>query len=139
MVVGGLLVYAVDRQRAPARTGTSVAVERLLRGAEAPAAGQPSRRAEPVPASPAQPPEVLPGRAAEPAASAAVTNGAHDVDATQRAAQQAAERKERAWARYYQKPPQCDENPTKADLVECANHYIRARRQFEASYGAGKR
>lgn len=53
-------------------------------------------------------------------------------------AQEAAARKERAWASFYKKPPQCDGNPTDAVMTECANHYIRAKRQFEAAYAAGK-
>jgi len=48
------------------------------------------------------------------------------------------ERKERAWAKQYKKPPQC-EDPSAGDLlVECANHFIRARREFEQAYATGK-
>jgi hypothetical protein len=39
---------------------------------------------------------------------------------------------------YYVKPPACDDNPTKATMVECANHFIRARREFEVLYATGK-
>ena len=41
-----------------------------------------------------------------------------------------AERKERAWAASYRKPPGCADSAS----LECANHYIRARRAFEAQY-----
>jgi len=51
---------------------------------------------------------------------------------------EAAARKERAWTKFYKKPPQCDGNPTDAAMTECANHYIRAKRQFEEAYAAGK-
>jgi hypothetical protein len=56
----------------------------------------------------------------------------------QQAAQQAIERKERAWALFYKKPSACDEIPPKATMVECANHFIRAKREFEQLYEAGK-
>jgi hypothetical protein len=49
------------------------------------------------------------------------------------------EQKELAWARYYKKPAQCEISPGRDTIVECANHYIRARREFEAAYAAGKR
>lgn len=51
---------------------------------------------------------------------------------------EAAARKERAWTKFYKQPPQCDGNPTDAAMTECANHYIRAKRQFEEAYAAGK-
>ena len=51
---------------------------------------------------------------------------------------EAAARKERAWAKYYKKPPQCDGNQSSDTMVECANHFIRAKRQFEEAYAAGK-
>ena len=45
-----------------------------------------------------------------------------------------AERKDRAWARFYRKPAVCDDAAT----VECANAYIRARRSFEEKYARGE-
>lgn len=48
------------------------------------------------------------------------------------------DRKERAWARYYQPPPQCDGANANVDLVDCANRHIRAKREFEAKYAAGQ-
>jgi hypothetical protein len=51
---------------------------------------------------------------------------------------EAAARKERAWAKFYKKPPQCDGNPNNETMTECANHYIRAKRRFEEAYAAGK-
>ena len=48
------------------------------------------------------------------------------------------ERKERAWAKLYKKPPQCDDPSAGEPFVECANHFIRARREFEQAYAAGK-
>ena len=51
---------------------------------------------------------------------------------------QAADRKERAWNKYYKKPATCKGNPSNESMTECANHYIRAKRQFEEAYAAGK-
>lgn len=53
------------------------------------------------------------------------------------AARQAAQAREAAWNRYYQRPGHCDDAVGKA-FVECGNHYIRAKRQFDALYDAGK-
>ena len=67
-----------------------------------------------------------------------------EQDARQRQAEQlrvtaeAALRKERAWAKFYRKPPNCEGNPNNDQLVECANQFIRAKRQFEEAYAAGK-
>lgn len=46
----------------------------------------------------------------------------------------AVRRKELAWSRWYEKPRECIEDRRGERLVECANHYIRARREFEAAY-----
>lgn len=43
------------------------------------------------------------------------------------------EHRRAAWAKFYQVPPKC----VGAGTMECANAYIRARRAFEAKYGAG--
>jgi hypothetical protein len=51
---------------------------------------------------------------------------------------EAADRKERAWNKYYKKPATCEGNPSNEAMTECANHYIRAKRQFEEAYAAGK-
>jgi hypothetical protein len=48
------------------------------------------------------------------------------------------ERKERAWAQYYQPPPQCDSANRNIDLVDCAIRHIGAKREFEAKYAAGR-
>jgi hypothetical protein len=55
-----------------------------------------------------------------------------------RAAAEAARRKERAWERWYQRPQFCNHNPTGAQMVQCANHHIRARKEFEERYAAGR-
>lgn len=50
------------------------------------------------------------------------------------AARGEAERKQRAWEAYYRKPPGC----TDAASLECANHYIRARRAFDEKFAKGQ-
>jgi hypothetical protein len=59
-------------------------------------------------------------------------------DSAEQSAQEAAKRKQRAWERFYQAPAFCSENPTPAQMVQCANHHIRARKEFEERYGGGK-
>jgi hypothetical protein len=56
------------------------------------------------------------------------------ADQAQAAARGEAERKQRAWEAYYRKPPGC----TDAASLECANHYIRARRAFDEKYAKGQ-
>jgi type IV secretory pathway VirB10-like protein len=58
--------------------------------------------------------------------------------AAEQAALEAVRRKERAWERWYQRPAFCNENPTAAQMVHCANHHIRARKEFEERYMAGR-
>ena len=83
--------------------------------------------------TPAQEPALFP--ASEPLVAAVREAGAARVTS---AAQHAAERKERAWAVFYKPPAACDDSPPKASMVECANHFIRAKREFEQSYSVGK-
>lgn len=59
-------------------------------------------------------------------------------ESAQQAATDTARRKERAWQRFYQRPDFCGDNPTAAQMVQCANHHIRARKEFEERYTAGK-
>jgi hypothetical protein len=60
------------------------------------------------------------------------------VEDARRAAIEEAARKERAWAKFYKRPANCDNDLNQEQLVECANHHIRAKRQFEEAYAAGK-
>jgi hypothetical protein len=92
---------------------------------------------------------------AAPAAASAAANSAAAVDeqplvaleaemrqrareSAQQTATDTARRKERAWQRFYQRPDFCADNPTAAQMVQCANHHIRARKEFEERYAAGK-
>jgi hypothetical protein len=52
-----------------------------------------------------------------------------------RAVQAEVDRKESAWKRFYKPSPGCEAASTS---VECANEHIRAKREFEARYAAGK-
>jgi hypothetical protein len=55
-------------------------------------------------------------------------------EAAQRAALEAADRKEKAWAKFYRKPTACNDAVT----LECANANIRAKRAFEDKYARGE-
>jgi type IV secretory pathway VirB10-like protein len=98
--------------------------------------------------------EAPPALAATPTATAAST-AATEVDSRQlsalesemrqraretanQAAVESARRKERAWQRFYQRPDFCADNPTAAQMVQCANQHIRARKEFEERYAAGR-
>jgi hypothetical protein len=52
-------------------------------------------------------------------------------------AEEVARRKERAWVRFYKRPGACEGNPTGDQLVECGNHYIRMRREFDERWRTG--
>lgn len=60
------------------------------------------------------------------------------LEDAKRAALEEATRRERAWAKFYKRAPHCDNNPNQEQLVECANQHIRAKRQFDEAYAAGK-
>ena len=60
------------------------------------------------------------------------------IDDARRGAREEAARKEQAWAKFYKRPPHCDNDVNQERLVECANHHIRAKRQFEEAYSAGR-
>jgi hypothetical protein len=55
-------------------------------------------------------------------------------DEALKAAQEAEARRDKAWARFYKPSELCAQHAT----VECANVYIRARREFEARFASGK-
>lgn len=56
------------------------------------------------------------------------------AEAARRAEAEAADRKEKAWQRFYHPPPHCETAAT----MECTNRYIRAKRQFEEKYSKGE-
>lgn len=58
-------------------------------------------------------------------------------EATIQQAQERQSAKESAWSRYYRKPAAC-ENADGQAFVDCANQHIRAKRQFEQLWAAGK-
>jgi hypothetical protein len=144
MVLGGVLIYGVDRLQAPVADATVAGppIERLIQ-AEPPAASSPMKQPAAEPRASLQlldPDWHLPRTVVlSPSEATTAMDREKEAEAAQRAAQRAAERKEKAWAEFYQKPALCDENPTRAIMVECANQYIRARHEFEETYSAGKR
>ncbi len=145
MLLGGALVYLLDHGMA--QQGLSAAARALGRvvhvaapagaGAPQPAASGPENHAARQDTRDAS--AALLGSPPPSTTAPAAADDGDEAVSTQRALQRAAEAKERAWARYYVKPAQCDVNPGRDTIVECANHFIRARREFEAAYAAGKR
>ena len=126
IVIGGALVWALDLQPA-AQDGTPVTVTVTTTAPVAAAAAAPATEAmlaaaETTVSGPPQAVVLAPAAAAQ----------------ALRSAQQATERKERAWSLFYKKPSACEDSPPKASLVECANHFIRAKREFEQLYTASK-
>ncbi len=128
--------------------GIGQVLEARARGQTPPEIGAAAPPAQP-PSATAMPPEpasaVTAVEAAARAASDAQAMAALEAElrqrareAAQRAALEAARRKERAWERWYQRPAFCNDNPTSAQMVECANHHIRARKEFEERYAAGR-
>jgi hypothetical protein len=67
--------------------------------------------------------------------SQAIAERQRTEDEAAQAAASADQRKEQAWAAYYRKPAACND----ATTMECANAYIRARRQFELQYAKSGR
>jgi len=56
------------------------------------------------------------------------------ADAARRAEADEADRREKAWARFYRPPPHCETAAT----MECTNRYIRAKRLFDEKYAKGE-
>jgi hypothetical protein len=52
-------------------------------------------------------------------------------------AAEVARRKELAWSRYYKRPATCEGNPSADQLIDCANHFIRAKREFDERWRTG--
>lgn len=52
------------------------------------------------------------------------------------AAAKAAATRAAAWARFYQQPRRCVDNPTPQVLKDCASEFAKARRAFDASYAS---
>ncbi len=68
----------------------------------------------------------------------AIANQQRTVENWKRSELDARNRKEKAWERFYRKPPRCDEALGGSWTVDCANEYIRAKRAFQERYDAGK-
>jgi hypothetical protein len=56
------------------------------------------------------------------------------ADAARRAEADIADRREKAWARFYRPPPHCETAAT----MDCTNRYIRARRVFDEKFAKGE-
>ncbi len=149
-----LVVYGVEQWH-----DANTRAEALRRVGEA-AAAPPAQAALSIPPAAAAAPASAPQAAAAPAvgalAAASAPRSEEEVDrqqmvaleaemkqraraAAEQATFDATRRKERAWERWYQRPAFCNENPTAAQMVHCANHHIRSRKEFEERYVAGGR
>lgn len=148
IVIGAAAMYLADRHidelawsetARPAGQLTPRAASTTER-VPVPANGQaPAQAAAPPPAGrSASPPGAELPRMATPSSAVAADMAGRQAAAAPGGPLSEMERKQRAWSRYYKKPPYCEENPSSDVLIECANHYIRARRQFEEAYAAGK-
>jgi hypothetical protein len=151
IVIGGALMWAVAHREGRPGAGASQSVaeaaqpvaESAVTAARAPMLRLPD---EPTRSGTPMPPLTPSAASAASAAGLAPSQGAGavpgDTDVrvapVQRTGQQTAERKERAWALFYRKPAACEESPPRASMVECANDFIRAKREFEQLYAEGK-
>jgi flagellar motor protein MotB len=52
--------------------------------------------------------------------------------------QQLAQRKEQAWFKWYKAPPDCDSWKSQEHMVECVNHQMRAKTEFNKLWEEGK-
>lgn len=53
-------------------------------------------------------------------------------------AQLRAQQKDQAWMRWYQEPKGCDDWESEKHMVECINHKMRAKKEFERLWDQGK-
>lgn len=103
-----------------------------------PEAAAPRAPAAAAPAASVAAPDVVPSTtAADPYAPSAAP-ALQSASGTGGSVAATDERKARAWARYYQRPAFCEGNPSTEQLVECANHFIRSKRQFDTEWAAGR-
>ena len=149
VVLGGTLVYAIEHYMPHLAFNEAAQVfgEAMREG---------SQRSAPEPSPPMRDstaPEVVAApleiqlsqvEAAPPSAGVAApaplrVGNERKPDPGKEAARADLRRKAQAWAEHYQKPRHCVENPTADTLVDCANHYIRAKREFDAAFAAGSR
>ena len=146
-VLGGTLVYAVDRYLPQmALTEAAHVFGAAVRDSgerSVPEPSPPLRDSTPQEPEPRPLESQLKQAGAAPPGAGVVAPAAPAVIVERKpaarsdAARAELDRKARAWSEYYKKPKHCVENPSADTLVECANHYIRARREFEAAYMAG--
>ena len=85
-----------------------------------------------VAAPPAPTPRVIESDDVPPAPAASAPRAAPALSAAE-----VARRKELAWSRYYKRPPACEGNPTADQLIDCANHFIRSKREFDERWRTG--
>lgn len=134
-VIGGATVYQIGPDPIQRALAAALSSFKQVTRSEAPVAPPPSEKerqravAEQAQASASRDEQARQLRADQQKASGGAGS----------AALEAAAHKERAWTRFYKRPSQCEGNPTAEAMTECANHYIRSKRQFDEAYAAGKR
>ena len=129
MIVAALAIGAVERYRMQVALDEAA---RMFRGFTSGLQESSARSAEAARQRDAQ------RVAAERQARELAAQQQRSAESAKRAAQEEAARKERAWASFYKRAPHCDNAPNDQQMVECANQHIRARRQFEDAYAAGR-
>lgn len=144
--VAGTLLVVLALGRGPKTTPPSApALAAAPAAADTPAA--PAVQVAPTGTSPTALVERAP-TAAGAAAPVASAPSAHDANDDAEPAPVAAapskpvsaeeqKRRERAWAKFYRRPASCEGNPTTDQLIECANHFIRSKREFDERWKAG--
>lgn len=149
VVLGGTLVYAIEHYMPHLAFHEAAQVfGQAMRGGSQRSAPEPSPplRDSTAPQAVAAPLEsqLRQAQAAPPSAGVVAPAPLRVVnerkaDPGREAARADLSRRAQAWAEHYQKPRYCLENPTADTLVDCANHYIRAKREFDAAFEAGSR
>lgn len=131
-LIAAAIVYGVCLLLAPAGMHPRELMGQMNRSIPAkPVAVTPAKSQEsrpPAATAPSQPSVVV--LAAPASAATGTVSGAGEAAFTDA-------RKEAAWQKYYKRSPLCDK-PDGSGFVECANQHIRARRNFESLYAAGK-
>jgi hypothetical protein len=127
-IVAALVLSAIERYRVQVAVDEGLrALQQITRGANESAARARGERERQEAAKAAR----------EQDARLQIAEQQRAADEARRDAIAAAARKERAWVKFYKKPANCEGDPNSEQMVQCANHFIRAKRQFEEAYAAG--
>ena len=127
----------MEAQRAQISTEIQMAKLALRRRLDArPPAPTPEPTPAPAAAEPAAP-TAQPAPAEERQIIARGGNAPASLEEAPAAGPEEARRKEEAWARFYDKPDDCEFIVDQASMVRCGNHHIVRRREFEQLWEQG--